>query len=52
MIKMCNFSFIKFSQKLGVLDLQNLVGALREPMLLNKVLCMHGIDIDTMLNAI
>ena len=37
---MCNFSFIKFSQKLGVLDLQNLVGALREPMLLNKVLCI------------
>ena len=38
LMKMCNFSFIKFSQKLGVLDLQNLVGALREPTLLNKVL--------------
>ena len=29
---------MKFSQKLGVWDLRNLVGTLREPMLLNKVL--------------
>ena len=35
---MSNFSFTKFSQKLGVLDLWNLVEPLREPMLLNKVL--------------
>ena len=40
LIKMSNFSFIKFSQKLGVLDLRNLVELLREPMLLNKVLCI------------
>ena len=39
LIEMCNFSFIKFSQKLGVWDLRNLVGPLREPTLLNKVLC-------------
>ena len=38
-IKMSNFSFIKFSQKLGVSDLQNLVEPLGEPMLLNKVVC-------------
>ena len=38
LMKISNFSIIKFSQKLGVLDLQNLVGALREPTLLNKVL--------------
>ena len=28
LIKMCNFSFIKFSQELGVSDLWNLVGPL------------------------
>ena len=39
LMKMCNFSSIKFSQKLGVQDLQNLVGPLREPTLQNKVLC-------------
>ena len=39
LIKMSNFSFIKFSQKLGVSDLRNLVEPLGEPMLLNKVLC-------------
>ena len=39
LIKMSNFAFIKFSQKLGVWDLQNLVEPLREPMYLNKVLC-------------
>ena len=38
LIKMSNFSPIKFSQKLGVKDLQNLVGPVQEPMLLNKVL--------------
>ena len=32
LIKMCNFSFIKFSQKLRVPDLQNSVEPLREPM--------------------
>ena len=44
LIKMSNFSFIKFSQKLGVLDLQNLVELLREPMLLNKVLCGESLQ--------
>ena len=39
LIKMSNFSFIKFSQKLGVSDLRNLVEPLGEPMLLKKVLC-------------
>ena len=39
LIKMSNFSFIDFSQKLGVSDLRNLVEPLGEPMLLNKVVC-------------
>ena len=39
---MSNFSFIKFSQKLGVSDLWNLVEPLGESMLLNKVLCMRS----------
>ena len=38
-MKMSNFSFINFSQKLGAQDLRNSVGPLREPTLLNKVLC-------------
>ena len=38
LMKMSNFSFIEFSQKLGATDLQNLVEPLREPTLLNKVL--------------
>ena len=42
LIKMSNFSFIKFSQKLGAWDLQNLVEPVREPTLLNKVLCYVG----------
>ena len=39
LMKMSNFSFINFSQKLGAQDLRNSVGPLREPTLLNKVLC-------------
>ena len=37
-MKMSNFSFIKFSQKLGPSDLGNLVEPLRELILLSKVL--------------
>ena len=48
LIRMSNFSFIKFSQKLVSCDLRNLVGPLREPMLLDKVLCL-GRDIAHML---
>ena len=39
LMKMSNFSFIKFSQKLGPYDLWNSVEQPREPTFLNKVLC-------------
>ena len=47
-MKMSNFSFVKFSQKLGGQDLRNSVGPLREPTLLNKVLCINEKYIPTL----
>ena len=41
-VKISNFPFIKFSQKLGPQDLRNLVQTLREPTFLNKVLWGGG----------
>ena len=40
LVKISNFPFIKFSQKLGPYDLRSLIYTLREPTFINKVLCI------------